>query len=187
MLLHVRRQVTEGKCKYIEIRPVLWKPSSYTEFGTSLRYHFHRLDLRRNLEELFHNFHKDCVQRKIRRAERENLQYEEGLSDDLLQKFYRLVVMTRRRQYLPPQPLRWFRGLTAAFGNDLKIRVASKEGIAVASILTISHKRTMVYKYGCSNAAANRFGGMALLFWRTIQEAQEKGLEELDMGRSEPR
>jgi lipid II:glycine glycyltransferase (peptidoglycan interpeptide bridge formation enzyme) len=108
--------------------------------------------------ELPHDFHGDSDQRKIRHAERENLQYEEGTSDDLLQEFYRLLVVTRRRQYLPPQPLSWFRGLIAAFGKDLKIRVASKDGVAVASILTLSHKKTMVYKYGCSDAAANKLG-----------------------------
>lgn len=125
------------------------------------------------------------MKRKIRRAEREKLQYEEGTSEELLQKFYRLLVMTRRRKYLPPQPLNWFRGLIAAFGNDIKIRVASKDRTAVASILTLSHKKSMIYKYGCSNAAFNRLGGTALLFWKTIQEARDHGFEELDMGRSD--
>jgi hypothetical protein len=61
-------------------------------------------------------------------------------------------VMTRRRHFLPPHPIEWFRGLIAAFGKDLKIRMASKDGVAVASILTLSHKKSMVYKYGCSDA-----------------------------------
>ena len=185
MLLHMKRYVDEDRWKYIEIRPISCEPSSRTEFGHLVTYKFHCLDLSLSSEKLFRNFHKDCVQRKIRRAEREKLQYEEGASEDLLQKFYRLLVMTRRRQYLPPQPLAWFRGLIAVFGNDLKIRVASKNGVAVASILTLSHKKSMIYKYGCSNAAFNNLGGTALLFWKTIQEAKSHGLESLDMGRSD--
>ncbi|MGO9085608.1 MAG: lipid II:glycine glycyltransferase FemX [Candidatus Sulfotelmatobacter sp.] len=184
ILTHAQRYVDQGESRYIEIRPLSCQPS-HTKLGKRLAYCLHRLDLGRSQEELFRSFHKDCVQRKIRRAEREKLQYEEGTSEDLLQNFYRLVVMTRRRQYLPPQPLAWFRGLIAAFGTDLKIRVASKDGSPVASILTLSHKKSMVYKYGCSDAAFNKFGGMALLFWRTIQEAKERGFEELDMGRSD--
>ena len=97
----------------------------------------------------------------------------------------RLLVMTRRRQGLPPQPLNWFRALIAAFGNDLKIRVASKNGVAVASILTLSHKKSIVYKYGSSDAAFNSLGGTALLLWKTIQDGIDRGFEELEMGRSE--
>jgi len=145
----------------------------------------HRLDLRPSKEKLLHNCHKDSVQRKIRRAEREQLKYEVGTSEDLLQKFYRLLLMTRRRHGLPPQPLGWFRALIVAFGNDLKIRVASKDDVAVASILTLSHKKSIVYKYGVSNTAFNNMGGTTLLLWKTIEEAKDAGLEELDLGRSD--
>jgi hypothetical protein len=57
--------------------------------------------------------------------------------------------------------------------------------MAVASILTLTHKRSMVYKYGCSDTAFNRLGGTALLFWSAIQEAKDRGLDELEMGRSD--
>jgi hypothetical protein len=185
MLLYMKRQVNRNEYKYIEIRPLTSEPPSSTQLGRSYTYLFHRLDLRPSAQELMRGFHKDCVQRKIRRAEREKLKYEEGTSEDLLQKFYRLLVMTRRRHFLPPQPLNWFRGLIAAFGEDLKIRVASNDGVAVASILTLSHKKSMVYKYGCSNTEFNRLGGTALLFWKTIQEAKDLGYSELEMGRSD--
>jgi lipid II:glycine glycyltransferase (peptidoglycan interpeptide bridge formation enzyme) len=145
------------------------------------------LDLRPPWEKLFAAFHKDCVRRKIRRAEREKLRYEEGASQSLLQNFYRLQVKTRRRQGLPPQPKAWFRGLIASFGKDLKIRVASKGDVPVASILTLSFKKSMVYKYGCSDAAYHNLGGTALLFSRAIQEAKESGFEEFEMGRSDLR
>lgn len=185
MLLRMKRYVDEDGWKYIEIRPLSYEACGHTKLARSVTYCFHRLDLRGSIQDLFRSFHKDCVQRKIRRAEREKLQYEDGTSEDLLQKFYRLLVMTRRRQHLPPQPLDWFRGVITAFGNDLKIRVASKDGAAVASILTLSHKKSMIYKYGCSDAAFNNLGGTALLFWKTIQEAKEAGFETLDMGRSD--
>jgi len=63
--------------------------------------------------------------------------------------------------------------------------VASKDGLPVASILTLSFKKTMVYKYGGSEAAHHALGGMPFLFWRAIHEAQAKGIEELDLGRSD--
>jgi len=185
LLLHVRRYVDVGKWKYIEIRPGSCQPANQAGFTRSTAYRFHSLDLRRTMQELFHGFHKDCVQRKIRRAERENLCYEEGASENLLQRFYELLVTTRRRQFLPPQPLSWFRGLLASFDSDLKIRLATKDGLPVASILTLTHRKTMIYKYGCSDERFHRFGGVAFLFWNAIQEAKDKGFEQFEMGRSD--
>jgi len=185
LLLHMKQYVDAGKWKYIEIRPTSYRPGTQTGLGKTIVYSFHRLDLRKSTRELFRNFHKDCVQRKIRRAEREKLHYEEGTSETLLQKFYELLVMTRRRQCLPPQPLSWFRGLVAAFGEGLKIRLATKDDLPVASILTLAHKNSMVYKYGCSDARFHKLGGMPFLFWNAIQEAKDKGCEEFDMGRSD--
>lgn len=185
MLVQTKHGVKAGRWKYVEIRPITHKPSCQTELSRFDSYHLHSLDLRLSEAHLFRNFHKDCIQRKIRRAEREKVRYEEGTSDALLEEFYRLVVMTRRRQNLPPQPLNWFRNLIITFGKDLKIRLASKDGVPVASIITLSHKKSIVYKYGCSNAAFNNLGGTALLFWKTIQEAKGRGFEELEMGRSD--
>ena len=177
--------VDQRRWKYLEIRPLLRSPGSQKRLGLSNTYHFHRLDLRHSEEVLFKRFHKDSVQRKIRRAERESLRYEEGASETLLTRFYKLLIMTRRRHGLPPQPLKWFRSLIAFMGQNLKIRVALKGEIPVASILTICDKKTMVYKYGCSDARFNNLGGTALLFWNAIREARANGIEELDMGRSD--
>jgi CelD/BcsL family acetyltransferase involved in cellulose biosynthesis len=186
LLLHLKANVDRGAWRYVEIRSISVEPRLETELGRIASYLFHRLDLTPSTGKLFQNFHKSCIQRKIRRSEREDLLYEEGSSEDLLQKFYRLFVITRRRQYLPPQPIGWFRGLITAFGKNIKIRVASKDGTSVASILTLTHRKSMIYKYGCSDPALSRLGGTALLFWKAIQEAKELGLDELDMGRSDP-
>ena len=185
LLVHMKQYVDSNKWKYIEIRTAAYRPGSQTGLSTNADYSLHRLDLHKNLQELFHSFHKDCIQRKIRRAEREKLHYEEGASERLLQAFYKLLIITRRRQCLPAQPLSWFRGLIAEFGEDLKIRVASKEGVPVASILTLTHKRSMVYKYGCSDAQLHRLGGVPFLFWNAIQDAKGKGCEEFELGRSD--
>jgi hypothetical protein len=185
LLLRAKQWVDTDNWKYVEIRPTSCQPGARTGFHESLRYRVHHLDLRANTQTLFSNFHKNSIQRKIRRAEREKLLYEEGTSENLLRKFYQLLMITRRRQFLPPQPLSWFRALIKMFGSDLKIRVASKGEMPIASILTLSHKKSLVYKYGCSDARFHSCGGMMLLFWNMIQEAKDTGIEHLDMGRSD--
>jgi hypothetical protein len=171
--------------RYIQIRPLNPLLECQSSFGQGERFWFHRIDLRRSLKELSDNFHKDCVQRKLQRAVRENLSYEDGRSELLLKKFYDLLLRTRRRQQLPPQPLKWFRNLLHNLGDGATIRVASKDGRPVASILTLSYKNILVYKYGCSDASQHQFGGIQYLFWSAIQKAKEGGIREFDLGRSD--
>jgi CelD/BcsL family acetyltransferase involved in cellulose biosynthesis len=185
-LTDMAERVDQGRWNYFEIRPILSKPlDSQKHLGISNTYYFHRIDLHSSEEIIFKSLHKDCVQRKIRRAEREKLRYEAGTSDTLLKHFYKLMIMTRRRQKVPPQPLKWFQSLIASLGGDLQIRIAFQGDTPVASILTICGKKTMVYKYGCSDVRFNNLGATAMLFWKAIQEAKAKGIVEFDMGRSD--
>jgi len=185
LLFRVRKSVDDGDLGYFEVRPVCCEPGASTMLGQSHRYYLHVIDLQPGIDDIFRNLHKNSVQRKIRRAEREGLVYEEGNSERLLAHFYRLLLTTRKRQHLPPQPLKWFRSLMAVFGASLKIRVAFKNGVPIASILTLEHKKTVTYKYGCSDARLHPLGGMAFLFWNTIQQAKAAGCEKLDLGRSD--
>jgi len=180
----LRNVVEEGKWKYVELRPI----SDLAALDGAVQSppcYLHMLDLRPSWEELARNFHKDCVQRKVRRAEREGLVYESGTSEQSLNAFYHLMVRTRRRHQLPPQPIQWFKNLTDCLGDRVQIRVAYKDGRAIASILTLQNKHVVVYKYGCSDEAFQNLGGTQFLFWKTIIEAKEAGLSWMDFGRSD--
>jgi hypothetical protein len=172
--------------KYIELRPREMMADGSLRGGESDGFLFHELDLRPGADALFSAFHRDSVQRKIRRAHREGLTYEDGVSDTLLERFYHLLVMTRHRHQLPPQPRSWFRQLAAQFGSAMKVRVASQADRAIAAIVTLRHRDTMVYKYGASDTRFHPLGGMHLLFWETIREACATGCRALDLGRSDP-
>ena len=171
--------------RYIELRPLHRSVARIAGFAKSATFYVHRLDLRPTLTALLDSFHKSNVRAKIRRAERENLTYEAGRSEALLRQFYRLLLLTCRRRRLPPQPIEWFRHLLQCMGDSAKIHVASKARRPVASIFTLTFKRTLVYKYGCSDSSLNNLGGTQLLFWNAIQEAKRDGLHEFDLGRSD--
>jgi hypothetical protein len=176
------------KRRYVELRPVEWAPSAKSDqsgFREAEIFWLHRLDLSPSVDEIFRHFHTDCIRRKIRRAEKEAVAYEEGNNSELLESFYRLLLRTRRRHRLPPQPKAWFRNLAKFLGDSIKIRVASKNGQPIASILTFSYKNKLMYKYGCSDERYHRFGGMQLLLWGAIQEAKKKNCSEFDLGRCE--
>jgi Acetyltransferase (GNAT) domain len=185
LLTYLQGKVDREKWNYIELRATNARLPEYPNFAVSETFLFHTLDLSPSQDAIFHTFHKDCVQRKIQRAAREGLTYEEGASDVLVTKFYHLHLLTRCRHGLPAQPIQWFRNLVASLGDNVKIRVASKDGRPVASIVTLRYKHRLVYKYGCSNHHFNNLGGMQLLLWHAIQEAKNDHLSEFDMGRSD--
>ncbi|MGA2992083.1 MAG: GNAT family N-acetyltransferase [Candidatus Korobacteraceae bacterium] len=185
LLSGLKQEAARSKHKYIEFRPLGLLPGSESGLESSESFCLHRLDLSPTAAELFSGFHKDCIQRKVNRAEREKLVYEEGRSPALLRKFYDLQVVTRRRQELAPQPFAWFQNLVDCMGEKSRIRMVSKGDRPIASMLTLQFRRTVVYKYGCSDKAFSNLGGMPLLFWKAVQDAKREGLLELDLGRSE--
>jgi CelD/BcsL family acetyltransferase involved in cellulose biosynthesis len=187
LIAELREEQARAKWKYLELRPLTANGhlEEGARFGESAKFHFHALDLRPDLDALYRGLHKSCVQRKIQRAEQESLVYEEGRTESILSKFYHLLLLTRRRHHLPPQPRGWFRNLLDCLGDRARIHLVSKDGQPIAGILTLLYKQTLVYKYGCSDSRFHRLGGMPLLFWKAIQEGKRLGATEFDLGRSE--
>jgi hypothetical protein len=173
------------KLEYIELRTKLETDDADAAFQSGQLYYLHTLDLTRSLRQIFEGLHRDCIRRRIRHAEKACLSYETGDNGRLLDEFYGLLTMTRRRHRLVPQPRSWFRNLIGCMGNKVQIRLARKDGVAVAAMLTLVHGSSVVYKYGCSDARSHNLGGMPFLFWKLIEESKASGAEEIDLGRSD--
>lgn len=173
------------RLRYVEVRPLfpIYSPSIGLEPAGS--FCFHELDLGPSLNQIFGRMHANSYRRKIRRAERESLSYESGRSTRLLSDFYRLLIKTRRRHGLIPQPFRWFKNLVKHVKDELQIRLVRKDGKPIAAMLTLRHASRVVYKYGCSDEAHHHRGGMPFLFWKFIEESKESGAASIDLGRSD--
>jgi hypothetical protein len=186
ILKYISNQRLAESWRYISFRPLVDNGiiDAHTQFANSEAFSFQKIDLRPEPNAIYRSFHDSCVRRKIKRADRENLVYESGRSEELLQKFGHLLLLTRRRHRLPPQPATWFRNVAQSLGEMMTIHVLSKDDLPVASILTLRYKKTLVYKYGCSDSQFNNLGGTPLLFWKVIQQAKATGAEEFDLGRS---
>jgi Acetyltransferase (GNAT) domain len=181
----VREECTRGAWKYVELRPLSWDAPANCPIMASRSYWFHALDLTPSLEQIFDGFHKSSVQRRVRRAKRENFEYEAGCSEPLLKDFYKLLMITRRRHQGLPQPRAWFRNLIDGMGKDLEIRLVRKDGTPIAAILTVRHRTTVVYKYGCSDEKFHPLAAMPFLFWRLIEESKTAGAVQIDFGRTD--
>jgi len=185
LLAGIEERASAEECRYVELRPISTILGIQSDWRTSEGFYLHRLDLRPGADAIFRHLHRDCVRRKIRRAEREGITVTEGRDLDRLRQFYQLVLQTRRRHGLPPQPMAWFSNLLDCMGESVSIRLAHKGGQTIAGILTLQYGRSLYYKYGASLASFHRFGPVPYLFWHAIQDAIDGGLEELDMGRSD--
>jgi len=179
----LQRECDRQQCRFAELRArekvecAGWLPAQ--------SFWLHELDLSPTLAQLFEGLHKDSIQRKVRRAEREKLTYDAGRSEKYIDEFYRLLLKTRRRHQLFPQPESWFRNLLEYMVGHAEIRVARKDGVAVAAMLTLRHRASVIYKYGCSDESRHHLGGMPFLFWRLIEESKNAGAEQIDFGRSD--
>jgi lipid II:glycine glycyltransferase (peptidoglycan interpeptide bridge formation enzyme) len=158
---------------------------SNSSLAASRSFWVHTLDLGPPLDQIFGGFDKNCVRRRIRRAERGQLAYEKGNSEEILSDFYRLLMMTRRRHQIVPQPREWFRNLIEFLGDDVEIRMVRKDTTPVAAILTITHCKKVIYKYGCSDGKFHYLGGMPFLFWKLIAESKAAGANQVDFGRTD--
>ncbi len=188
-LIHYLQSAVERQhWRYLEIRPNCQdfaQANNRNGFSVSSEYFLHRFSLCSDLGELFGRFDKDCVQRRVHRAERAGLVEKCGRSEELLKDFYTLFVATRSRHHLPPIPYTWFRNLFACQGNALEIRLAYSEKIPISAILTLQFRDTVYYKYGCSNTRFNRLGATPWLLWKAIAAAKSNGATRFDLGRTE--
>jgi len=173
-----------NKWQYLEMRPLT---ASFVEGLEQYadKYFLHFLDLRPNLEELYHGLHVNSIRRKIQRGEREGLALEQGSTTNLLDQFYQLHLKTRRRQGIPPHPKVWFRNVLETFQGKAIIRIAKERSTPVAALMTIENDRSIIYKYGCSDGRFHNLGGMPFVFWGMIRDAKQRGFAQLDLGRSE--
>jgi GNAT acetyltransferase-like protein len=187
LICHLHTVRVGEKWKYLELRPLT---RSFDEavkklgFKPAAKYILHRVDLRPAVEEIFKRLHKDSVQRRVRHAERVGVVEVCGSSQGLLRDFYRLLVRTRARHSLPPQPYAWFRNLLDCMGETVDLRLAYIKDVPVAAVLVFHFKGNSYYKYGCSDERFHKLGAMPFLLWRAILKAKSVGSRTFDLGRT---
>ena len=187
LLRHLHAARAGQTWKYVELRPV---SESFAEvaqglgFEPAAKYFLHRVDLEPAVEEIFKRLNEDSVRRRIHHAERVGVVDVCGSSEVLLRDFYQLLVRTRARHNLPPQPYAWFRNLLDGMGSAADLRIAYMEQIPVAAVLMLHFKDKSYYKYGCSDERFHHFGSIPFLLWRAILNAKSIGSKTFDLGRT---
>jgi CelD/BcsL family acetyltransferase involved in cellulose biosynthesis len=151
----------------------------------SLGFCTHSLDLRPDSDRLFKGL-KDTVRRQVRQAQRNGLTVEIGHSVDLMDAYYSLHCLTRKKHGLPPQPAEFFRNIQR---NLLQRRlgfvaIARTEEKLVAGAVFLHQGTQAYYKFGASDKEDLRLRGNNLVMWDSICQLKKEGCTMLDFGRT---
>jgi hypothetical protein len=176
----------------------LWADATAPLGVTSLARRAHVLDLQGGSEEVWQRAFASSARRAVRKAQRSGLQIKSGCSDELLADFHTLLGCSVKRwahaQHEPlalarlrarqRDPLAKFQSIARAIGASLRVWVAYRDGVAVASIVVVlgadaSYTRGAMDKELAGPVAANE-----LLHWLAIRDACDAGCRHYHMGES---
>lgn len=141
-----------------------------------------QLQLDRPLSVLKSGASKDFLW-QVRRGEKEGIQIDSGSGALRLRRFYRLMLVTRRRQGIPPPPFRLFESLNAVFGEHCKVWLASKGGRDLAGMV-ILHDGNRLYNRWAARVHPTPPGANHLLVWRLVEESVGR-FSSLELGRAD--
>ncbi|HET6319778.1 MAG TPA: GNAT family N-acetyltransferase [Chloroflexota bacterium] len=146
----------------------------------------HQLPLTRDASVVAQGFTRMHA-RNIRKAELSGLQIEHGTSQQAVDTFYRLHLLTRRRLGVPIQPRRFFEllaqeVLVAGLGFVVTVRYGD---IPLAAAVFLAWNGVLVYKYGASDTHYWNLRPNHLLFWSAIRWGCEHDYRLLDWGRTD--
>ena len=151
-----------------------------------VEYYDHKLSIDRDPEALFRSLHKTCIQRAIKKAEKQDLEIITGETEKDLKAFYRLQLITRKKHGIPIQPFRFFRNLWNALHPSAKLTLllARYREKVIAGIIVLSFKDTSYYKFGASDHTFHDLRANQLLLWKAIRSAQHRHNRTFLLGRS---
>jgi lipid II:glycine glycyltransferase (peptidoglycan interpeptide bridge formation enzyme) len=185
LLEALERSRSELRARYFELRCL----KTHNPIGNSQvqpEYYHHYLSLNRTAGALFQSFHKNSIQRAIKKAQRLDLEIIAGENHSHLEAFYHLHLMTRKKQGVPAQPFRFFKNLSNAFTPKemLTLLLARYQGKFIAGIIIMWFKETAYFQFGASNDNFVHLRANQWLMWEAIQQAQKRGCRRFDFGRT---
>ena len=173
----------DGVINEIAVRaPLPPHPSFHSHVAAVL----HTLDLSPSINRVHDRFSK-MHQRNVRKATQSGLRVEFDQSLLGMRRYYRLHVLTRRRQGVPSQSWRFFRLLwerliVPGLGTVL---LTYHGDVCIAGAVFLHWNGTFIYKYGASDLAHAENRPNHLLFWTAIQHACAQGYHTFDWGRTD--
>ena len=158
------------------------------QLGKTSSYSITAIDLKQHSDEesLWRSTHKNHIQRKIRKARKNELRLMRGAHADHFADFRELQVETRRKQGSPMYPRNFFRHIWEELGprDMVQLHLVYQGDRPVSGVIFFHFNRIAVYAYGASvnDRSIWRLGANQLVMWSAIQEAYSSGMTMVDLG-----
>lgn len=157
------------------------------DFNRQFMGYSHHLNLEPDVETVKRLFRTTAIERNIRKAEREGLEYRTCSDYRAVEQFYALNLETKRKLGLFCQPMRFFKAYWEEIiqtGMGFAVIVGRENRIMSAGLFGGFHK-TLSYIFGASSPSFLRLRPNNLMLWGAIQEAKRQGYGIFHMGRTE--
>ncbi len=150
------------------------------------KYYDHNLFLDDSYETIALNFRKNYLA-KIKKAKNSNLKIEINNGENVIEDYYKLHCLTRKRQGMIPQPLYFFKSI---FQNIIKekmgfVIIIKKNDLPISGAVFFLFNKKLIYKFGASNLLYKDYFANFLLFDEAIKWALERSFTEFSFGRTE--
>ena len=141
-----------------------------------------------DVDQVFNNLSKSSIQRKIKKAQKEEVVVKKESSNKSFADFSELQNRTRKRQGSPAYPGNFFTNIYKSFKNTdyLDLFVAYYNKKPVAGVIFTYSKDMAVYSYGASVNTREllRLGINQTVMWEAIKESHKNGKKIVDFGKT---
>jgi lipid II:glycine glycyltransferase (peptidoglycan interpeptide bridge formation enzyme) len=151
----------------------------------SLVHYTHCIDLQADERVLFARL-DGGVRQAIRKAGKAGVQVEISRELAAVEVFYSLLVKTRKRHGMPPQPFSLFRNIfQQVLRQNMGVVIVARKGhTPVGAAVYFKWGNRAIYKYGASDERFQHLRGNNLVMWEAIKWCAREGMGSLHLGRT---
>jgi len=181
LINHLTELFRNKTYKRLEIK---WELPHHAQIFPYSEHALFMIPLAPTVNETFYNIQKR-TRKYINNAQQAGLTIDIGQSQEHIQEFYRLQVMTRKKHGVPVQPEKFFRSIgEKLLAKNLGfVLLAYKDGKCIAGKVVLHWKDTLTFKYSASDEDFLSLYPNYLLTWTAIKWAVENQYRQIDMGR----
>jgi len=187
ILNYVMELLRIEKVDYFELKTSSEFDKNQCDFGEQdCSYHSYNLDLKLPLDDIYKNFHNSCIQRGIKKAHKNGLQFQAGRSEEDVLIFYDLYQLMRKNYGLLPQPRKFFINLWRELAemNYIDILHSKYQQKIISSALLLKFNDQVIYEYGATLPGMKRLRGSQFLLWESIKQSKQQNYKKYDFGRT---